>query len=227
MLDVVPLLISAFIIGLLGGGHCIGMCGGLMGALALAIPKEQQHKKLLYLILYNLGRIISYAAAGFIFGLAGWAVDQSPAADALRIIAALLLISMGLYLANWWSGLVKIEQGGQVLWRHLRPIAQRYIPIQKSSHALSLGLLWGWLPCGLVYSTVIWSASQGDASLSALLMLFFGLGTWPTLIASGFAAERLTHFLRSRNVRSAAGLMIILYGIWTFPGPPHHWLIEH
>ncbi len=225
MIDILPLLFSAFIIGLLGGGHCIGMCGGLMGALSLAIPKELQHKKTLYLLLYNLGRVISYAIAGFIFGLAGWALDQSPATDALRIIAALLLISMGLYLANWWSGLLKLEQAGQVIWRHVQPMTNKLIPIRKTSHALTLGLLWGWLPCGLVYSTVIWSASQGDALLSSALMFTFGIGTWPVLLASGFAAQGLTQFLQRKNVRSAAGLLIILYGIWTFPGPHHHWLM--
>lgn len=224
MLELLPLIFSAFILGLLGGGHCIGMCGGLMGALSLAIPADQQGKKALYLLLYNLGRILSYAAAGFIFGVAGWALDQSSGATALRTIAALLLISMGLYLAGWWSGLLRLEQGGQYLWRYIQPLTKSFIPIRNSRQAIILGLLWGWLPCGLVYSTLIWSASQGDASTSALLMLVFGLGTWPTLLASGFAAERLTSFLRSRKVRSAAGLLIIIYGIWTLPGPHHHWL---
>lgn len=227
MTESLPLLLSAFAIGLLGAGHCIGMCGGLSAALAAAIPRECQDKKLLYLVLYNLGRILSYAAAGFLFGLAGWAIGQSPATDILRIIAALLLISMGLYLAGWWTGLLQIERLGQLLWRHIQPATQRFIPIRKASHALALGALWGWLPCGLVYSTVIWSASQGSASLGTLLMLAFGLGTWPVLIASGFAAERLTRFLRQRGTRSIAGLLIILYGIWTFPGPHQHWLTGH
>jgi|SRR5690554_4533203 len=224
MIDLLPLLLSAFVLGLLGGGHCIGMCGGLMGALSLAIPADQSRKKTIYLLLYNFGRILSYAAAGFIFGLAGWAVDQSSGANFLRLLAGLLLISMGLYLAGWWSGLLRLEQAGQLLWRHIQPATKGFLPIRQSSHALMLGLLWGWLPCGLVYSTLIWSASQGNAGLSALLMLVFGLGTWPTLLASGFAAERLTSFLRSRKVRSAAGLLIIFYGLWTLPGPHHHWL---
>lgn len=198
-----------------------------MAALSSALPKEKQNKKLLYLALYSLGRITSYAIAGFIFGLAGWALAQSPAATALRIVAALLLVSMGLYLAGWWSGLLRFERWGQHIWRHIQPIAKRFIPIRNAQQALMLGALWGWLPCGLVYSTVIWSSSQGSASLSAILMLAFGLGTWPVLIASGLAAERLTAFLRQRSTRSIAGLLLILYGLWTFPGPHQHWFMSH
>ena len=188
MFDMLPLLLSAFTLGLLGGGHCVGMCGGLMGALGMAIPADQSHRKVQYLVLYNLGRILSYALAGFLFGLAGWAVDQSPAASILRILAGLLLISMGLYLAGWWFGLTRLEQLGQHFWRPIQKAARRFMPLQRRRHALLLGTLWGWLPCGLVYSTLIWSASQGDARLSALLMFCFGLGTWPVLIASGLAA---------------------------------------
>lgn len=225
MPDTLFLLLSAFTLGLLGAGHCFGMCGGLMGALSMAIPADQQHHKVQYLVLYNLGRILSYALAGFLFGLAGWAVDQSPAADVLRTIAGLLLISMGLYLAGWWFGLTKLEQLGQHIWRPIQKVARRYMPLRQRRHALLLGALWGWLPCGLVYSTLIWSASQGDASLSALLMFCFGIGTWPVLLASGFAAESLGHFLRNSKVRATAGLLIILYGLWTLPGPHQHILM--
>ena len=85
----------------------------------------------------------------------------------------------------------------------------------------------GWLPCGLVYSTLIWSSSHGSAGHSALLMLFFGLGTLPTLLATGAAAERLTALLRRRSLRVSAALVIILFGLWTLPGPHQHWLMQH
>lgn len=225
MPELLPLLVSAFTLGLLGGGHCIGMCGGVMGALGMAIPSEQQARKLHYLVLYNLGRILSYALAGFLFGLAGWAVGQSPVAMGMRILAGLLLIAMGLYLAGWWFGLTRLEKMGQHLWKPIQKRAKGLMPLKKRRHALLLGALWGWLPCGLVYSTLIWSASQGDAGLGALLMFCFGLGTWPVLIASGFAAERLGQFLRHGKVRATAGLLVILYGIWTLPGPHHHLLM--
>jgi len=225
--DLVPLLGSALVLGLLGGGHCLGMCGGLMGALTLAIPPEQRGRRLRLLMAYNLGRILSYACAGLLLGLAGWALASSPAAMALRMVAALLLIAMGLYLAGWWSGLTRIEALGRGLWRHIQPAASRLMPVSSVPRALLLGALWGWLPCGLVYSTLLWAASQGNAGYSAALMLAFGLGTWPILLATGLAAERVNAVLRRRSVRMAGGVLVILFGIWTLPGPHQHWLMGH
>ena len=227
MPDLLALLGSALILGLLGGGHCLGMCGGLMGALTLAIPPEQRARRAQLLLAYNLGRILSYACAGLLLGLAGWAVASSPAALALRVVAALLLIAMGLYLAGWWSGLTRIEVLGRGLWRHIQPVASRLLPVSSLPRALLLGALWGWLPCGLVYSTLLWAASQGNAGYSAALMLAFGLGTWPVLLATGLAAERVNIVLRRRSVRMAGGLLVILFGIWTMPGPHQHWLMGH
>ena len=227
MTELLPLLLSALVLGLLGGGHCLGMCGGLMGALTMAIPPDQRDRRLRLLVAYNLGRVSSYAVAGFLIGLAGWAVANSPAAMALRVVAAFLLITMGLYLAGWWSGLTRIEALGRGIWRHIQPIASRLMPVTSFPRALILGALWGWLPCGLVYSTLLWSASQGDAVDSALLMLAFGIGTWPVLLATGLAAERLTALLRKRGVRVVGGIMVILFGIWTLPGPHQQWLMGH
>ncbi|MFT0516979.1 sulfite exporter TauE/SafE family protein [Pseudomonas faucium] len=227
MPDLLALLGSALILGLLGGGHCLGMCGGLMGALTLAIPPEQRARRARLLLAFNLGRILSYACAGLLLGLAGWAVASSPAALALRVVAALLLIAMGLYLAGWWSGLTRIEALGKGLWRHIQPVASRLLPVSSLPRALLLGALWGWLPCGLVYSTLLWAASQGNAGYSAALMLAFGLGTWPVLLATGLAAERVNSLLRRRSVRVAGGLLVILFGLWTMPGPHQHWLMGH
>ncbi|MCU1722977.1 sulfite exporter TauE/SafE family protein [Pseudomonas sp. 5P_5.1_Bac1] len=227
MSDLLPLVSSALILGLLGGGHCLGMCGGLMGALTLAIPPEQRGRRLQLLLAYNLGRVLSYASAGLLLGLAGWALAGSPLATAMRVVAALLLISMGLYLAGWWSGLTRIESLGRGLWRHIQPVATRLLPVSSVPRALLLGALWGWLPCGLVYSTLLWAASQGNAVDSALLMLAFGVGTWPILLATGLAAERSNALLRRRGVRVAGGLLVILFGLWTLPGPHQHWLMGH
>ncbi|WP_122581785.1 sulfite exporter TauE/SafE family protein [Pseudomonas viridiflava] len=227
MLDLIPLLFSALVLGLLGGGHCLGMCGGLMGALTLAIPREQRARRMQLLMAYNLGRIVSYAIAGFFSGVVGWAVANSPGATTLRVVAALLLIAMGLYLAGWWSGLTRVERLGRGLWRYLQPFATRLLPISSIPRALLLGALWGWLPCGLVYSTLLWAASQGNAIDSALLMLAFGLGTWPVLLATGLAAERTTALLRRRSVRTTGGVLVILFGLWTLPGPHQHWLMGH
>ncbi len=227
MADLLPLLISALILGLLGGGHCLGMCGGLMGALTMAIPAEQRNRRLQLLLAYNIGRISSYALAGLLVGLAGWAIGNSPAALLLRVLAGILLICMGLYLAGWWSGLTRIEALGRHLWRHLQPLTRRLMPVTSVPQALFLGAIWGWLPCGLVYSSLLWAASQGSAINSALLMLVFGLGTVPVLLATGMAAERLTAVLRQRGVRIAGGVLVMLFGLWTLPGPHQHWLMGH
>ncbi|MNF37355.1 Cytochrome C biogenesis protein transmembrane region [compost metagenome] len=227
MLELAPLLLSALILGLLGGGHCLGMCGGLMGALTLAIPAEQRGQRFQLLLSYNLGRILSYALAGLLLGMAGWALASSPAAMLLRVVAALLLIAMGLYLAGWWSGLTRIEALGGGLWRTIQPLTRRFMPVTSRPRALLLGGLWGWLPCGLVYSTLLWAASQGDALDSAALMLAFGIGTMPVLLATGMAAERMTALLRKQGVRMAGGTLVILFGLWTLPGPHQHWLMGH
>lgn len=227
MIDLLPLLLSALILGLLGAGHCLGMCGGLMGALTMAIPAQQAKRRLQILLAYNLGRILSYSCAGLLIGLAGLAVSNSPIAMGMRIAAALLLIAMGLYLAGWWSGLTRIENLGRSLWKHLQPLASRLLPVSSPQRALLLGAIWGWLPCGLVYSTLLWAASQGNAVNSALLMLAFGLGTCPVLLATGLAAQRISNLLRQRRVRIAGGILVIAFGLWTLPGPHQHWLMGH
>ncbi|WP_313297235.1 sulfite exporter TauE/SafE family protein [Pseudomonas sp.] len=227
MHDLLPLLGSALILGLLGSGHCLGMCGGLMGALTLAIPPEQRARRWRLLLAYNLGRVLSYAGAGLLLGIAGVALANSPGAMLLRVIAALLLIAMGLYLAGWWSGLTRIEALGRGLWRHIQPQASRLLPVSSVPRAVLLGALWGWLPCGLVYSTLLWAASQGNAGYSAALMLAFGVGTWPLLLLTGLAAQQLNTLLRQRRVRVVSGVLIMLFGLWTLPGPHQHWLMGH
>lgn len=224
MPEFIALLGSAVMFGLLGGGHCIGMCGGLMGALSLSVPQQRRWPLLLA---YNLGRVSSYGLAGLLTGLLGHAVANGPGAMVLRVIAALLLIAMGLYLAGWWSGLTRIERLGRGLWRHLQPLASRLLPISTLPRAAAVGALWGWLPCGLVYSILLWAAIQGNALTSAALMLAFGLGTCPVLLLSGAAAERTRALLRRRGLRTAGGLLVIAFGLWSLPGPHQHWLMGH
>ncbi len=223
MPELAPLLVSALVLGALGSGHCLGMCGGLMSALTLAISPEQRSRRLGLLLVYNLGRTLSYTAAGLLIGLGGWAVAGGPTAIALRMVAAFLLIAMGLYLTGWWSGLTRLESLGQKLWRHLQPVATRLLPVDTLPRALLLGSIWGWLPCGLVYSTLLWAASQGSPQDSALLMFAFGLGTWPALVTTGLAAERLTAWLRQRRIRIAGGLLVIAFGLWSLPGYHSIW----
>ncbi len=218
--------VSAMVLGLLGAGHCLGMCGGLMGALTMAIPPAAKARRLQILLAYNLGRIASYSVAGLLLGLVGWAANQA-FADGLRIFAALLLLAMGLYLAGWWQGLTKVEALGQGLWRYVQPLTKRFMPVHNLPQALLLGSLWGWLPCGLVYSTLLWAASQGDALTSMSLMAAFGLGTLPLMLATGLAANTLRQLLQRPLTRQAAGLLVMLFALWTLPGPHQQWLMGH
>ena len=212
---------AAFLIGLLGSAHCIGMCGGIMGALTYAVPPEQHRpNKLLPLLLcYNLGRILSYTLAGAILGATSWFLaDQFPQLGTiLRFIAGLMLIAMGLYLTNWWPILRHLEKAGGTVWKRIQPLISGLMPVNSPWRALMVGTLWGWIPCGLIYSALAWSASAGEWHQSALMMLFFGLGTLPAVLATGILLEKIKTLLQNRGFRSAAGVLIIAFGLWTLP----------
>jgi sulfite exporter TauE/SafE len=206
-------LISAFIVGLLGGVHCVGMCGGIVGALSLGLPTQ---RNLPILLAYNLGRIGSYTFAGALMGALGFYFSGLlPVQTAQRVLlsfAGLFLILMGLYLAGWWNGLSRLESAGGVLWRRLEPLGRGLLPVRSARHGFLLGLLWGWLPCGLVYSALVWTVSAGGAVEGAMLMLAFGLGTLPNLLLMGFAAAQLNRWVRLPAVRMLAGSLVTVFG---------------
>jgi len=216
-LDLPPLL-AAFIFGLLGGAHCIGMCGGIMSALTFAVPPSMRHPARLsgLLLGYNLGRIASYMVAGALVAglgtlLGGLTMEMRLV---LQVFAAIMLILMALYIANWWKGLLKIEALGRRLWKYLEPLGRRLMPVVKVPQAVALGAVWGWLPCGLVYSMLTWSLAIADPWRGAALMGAFGLGTLPALMATGLAARRLSQLIRHPATRSLAALLIIAFALW-------------
>jgi uncharacterized protein len=217
---------AAFLIGLLGSTHCVGMCGGIMGALSYAVPPEQRSARKLFplLLCYNIGRIFSYTLAGAIIGATSWFLaGQFPLlGNVLRIFAALMLIAMGLYLANWWSALRHLERAGNAVWKHIQPKLSALMPVTSTWRALLVGTLWGWIPCGLIYSTLTWAATAGNWQQSALIMLCFGLGTLPAVLATGIFLEGFKKLMQLKGVRISAGLLIILFGIWTLPLPGSH-----
>lgn len=203
-------LLSAFLLGILGSGHCLGMCGGLASALGLQSP---QHN---YVFSYHLGRLLSYTTAGLLVGLLGfWFAEYLDALTALRALAAIMLILMGLYLGGWFNGLILSEKLGSLIWRRLQPIGQRFLRPSKQSQALCLGLVWGWLPCGLVYSGLIYASAQAHWSSAALTMLCFGLGTLPSMLGVSLAGKQATAWLNSAWFRKAAGIALLSYGLWS------------
>lgn len=212
-----PLLITtALLIGLLGSTHCIGMCGGIAASVGLS-TRESRQPAWLILLGYNTGRIFSYMVAGALLGVIGAMVATSAVGVVLQILAGLLLISMGLYIGQWWFGITRIESFGKHLWRHIQPIASRVLPVRNINQAILLGLLWGWLPCGLVYSTLIWSSASGSWQQSTLLMGAFGLGTLPAMFMTGLLAKQVQAVMQKRITRQLAGLVIIAFGIYTLP----------
>lgn len=221
MIDL-SIFLSLITLGLVSSTHCIGMCGGIMGALTMAIPAQAKAKRGLILIAYNLGRIASYAFMGLLVGLFAEQIVALGGVTILRVIAGLLLIAMGLYLADWWRGLTKLETLGRYLWVYLQPLGKHLMPVDNMPKALFLGALWGWLPCGLVYAALAMAMTQPAPLMAASAMLAFGLGTLPAVLAAGFAAQQLTRILQQRQVRIGLALIIIIFGVWTIWGGLGH-----
>lgn len=203
--------LALFLVGLLGGGHCVGMCGGIVGALSLGGARFSLH------LAYNAGRIASYAAAGALAGAFGSAsqllAGQLPARLALYLFANFMLVLLGLYLMGATRSLRWIERAGHRIWQRLRPLTRHFLPARTPAQAFPLGLLWGWLPCGMVYGALATALSSGSAGRGAGLMLAFGLGTLPTLLLAGALAVRLNEFLARPVIRFSAGLLVLAMGI--------------
>jgi sulfite exporter TauE/SafE len=220
--DSSPYLV-AFITGLVGGIHCIGMCGGIVGMLSFGQPPSTKKPSVFshfpLLLGYNIGRIAGYMTAGALIGALGSSVlnltELDQAKQILSLIAAFFMFALGLYLAGIWNTLTKIEAIGAILWVQIEPFSRHFIPVNSVWRAIPLGFLWGWLPCGMVYTLLIMSLSTGSAAEGALLMLAFGLGTLPNLLAMGVVATRLVKWTHKPIIRLIAGLLVIVMGCLT------------
>ncbi|MES2366164.1 MAG: sulfite exporter TauE/SafE family protein [Pseudomonadota bacterium] len=208
--------LSVFLVGLLGGVHCVGMCGGIVTALSLSSATNRPAVPTL--LAYNFGRVTSYALAGAIVGAIGASTlllnRFMPAERVLYGLANVMLILLGLYLAGLSRAVLALERVGSVVWARLQPLMKRFIPVRTLPQAFFTGAVWGWLPCGLVYSVLISALATGSAAHGALLMLAFGAGTLPNLLAMGLFAKRLQTLTRKPMVRLAAGLLVATFGVW-------------
>jgi sulfite exporter TauE/SafE len=208
-------LIAAMLVGLLGGVHCVGMCGGLVGAFSMQLPG--QGPRLSYHLAANLGRITSYALAGGIAGAVGgtslFLQRLFPVEQVLYGFANLMLILLGLYLAGFAQTVLVLERLGGGVWKRLQPLLGRLIPIRGVPQAFAAGMVWGWLPCGLVYSVLITALASGSPGQGALTMAAFGLGTLPNLLAMGLFASHLQPILQRRGLRVVAGLLVVALGV--------------
>jgi hypothetical protein len=212
--------LTAFLVGLLGGVHCIGMCGGIAGALTFGLSPEQRERfsgALSNQLAYNLGRIASYTAAGAIMGSLGMLIAELMpvyyAQRALLAISGIFMVLLGLYLSGWWMLLSRLEAAGSVLWRRIEPFGRRLLPVRSPGQALLVGSVWGWIPCGLVYSMLVTAVSAGSAFKGAALMLAFGIGTLPTLMTIGVLAGAAARLAGSSMLRQVAGVLVMLFGV--------------
>lgn len=241
-------LFAAFVIGLLGSGHCIAMCGGITTMLTSAIPahkyatneqipinkesadtsgsisslntSEQQKAPSKYALIasYNIGRIASYSLIGAIVGFTGSIAAKNIGMPiiSLRLFSAVFMILLGLYIGQWLMWLNRIEALGKVLWQRISPLASKVIPVDSTTKAFSLGALWGWLPCGLVYSTLTWALASGSIINGASIMLCFGLGTLPALLTLSLSFSSIKNLLVKPTFRKVMAFILIFYGIYSF-----------
>jgi sulfite exporter TauE/SafE len=236
-------LLPVFVVGLAGSVHCAGMCGGIVTAMSATAPRAvvpanagnhaeypvrrsmgsglRRNDGVGHVLAYNAGRISSYMLAGALAGgLAGGARNMAAVANvqmSFYWLANLMLVALGLYLMNAWRGLAILEQGGRVLWQRAQPVIapamKTLIPADTAPKSYALGALWGWLPCGMVYSALTTALLSGSAANGAAMMLAFGLGTLPMLTGLGLLGARLTQAMQRRRIRIACGLLVLAFGI--------------
>lgn len=209
-------IVAVLMVGLLGGVHCLGMCGSIVGIFTTQVPKDRSRWP--FHMAYSSGRILSYTLAGALVGAVGQAGllmrDAVPVQHLMFALSSLMLVALGLYLAGVWGVVRHLERFGGGLWQRLQPYTRRLLPVNTVPRALGLGALWGWLPCGLVYSVLITALASGSAAQGALIMLAFGLGTLPNLLAIGMFWESVKGWVQSPKVRLGAGLLVVALGVY-------------
>lgn len=220
-------LLGAFALGLMASGHCLVMCGGISGALAMATRSGTHGRARLDLLAgYQLGRIMSYAVAGA--SLAGIGallvqfVDQDQVRRALRWLSAITIAAIGISLLLRGRGFDLAL--GKNVWKKLAPLARRFMPVRTLPQALALGAIWGWMPCGLVYSVLFIAWLSMSPWYSAAIMLAFGLGTVPAVLAGAYGASSAVRLLSDTRLRSAVGVLLVMFGALTAAAP---WLLAH
>ncbi len=234
-------VLTAFFVGLLGSGHCFGMCGGIavgLGSLPVSSGQQGSEKnRASSALLFNLGRLLSYAILGlvsaWILASVGQALNLPQWSMILRLLTAVMIFLIGLQFLFNWQLLGGIERMGTKIWRHVLPLAVRASSLPGGAGRLLLGLCWGLLPCGLVYSVLLTASAAGSAFTGAIVMLAFGFGTLPSMLGMSLAAPALSLLLSDRWTRKLMGTALILLAVLSVllmvtnrHGEHHHAYVE-
>ena len=215
------------LLGLLASGHCLLMCGGITAALGMATAQDRRGRpRRPLLVAYQLGRIGSYALAGLLIGTAGSALVSLLDSDATRLVLrATTALALAL-AAMVMLGVVRDPGAGlgRRVWPRLAPLGRRLLPVTTVPRALAFGAIWGWMPCGFVYTILLVAALSADAWQGSATMAAFGLGTLPAMLAASWAAPRVAAFGQHRGVRRAAGALLLACAVLTLASP---WLLGH
>jgi sulfite exporter TauE/SafE len=218
----VPTLLAALLLGFAASAHCLVMCGGISAALGIATARRADGKpRRDLLVACQLGRIASYVLAGLLLGgVLGGAIallDIEAVRRTLRVVSAFALLFGALVAAGRLR-----DPGfgiGRRLWLRLAPLGRRLLPIASLPRAFAFGMVWGWMPCGFVYTVLLIAALQLDAVHGAATMLLFGLGTAPALLAAAFGAQRIARFGAHAGSRRAAAAVLLAGAVLTVAGP--------
>ena len=210
---------AALIAGLSGSAHCFAMCGGLAGALGMRARATSSGRSAGFNALaYHVGRIGGYMLAGALCGAFGAglqsALDLARLSVGLRIASGVLLMLVAARVLFAWNLLAWLDGLGARFWRRLQPAAHRAARSSGLGSALSLGLMWGWLPCGLVYSMLLFAALSGTALNGAMIMAAFGAGTLPSMLGSTLLASQLQAWVSKRWPRLISGVALLIFGVW-------------
>ena len=207
------LFLAAFSMGLFGSPHCLGMCGGIVTAFGLSMQHVSDSKKNGLILTYHLGRLISYALLGLIASLVGVAIFQSIMSNsAPRIVLGAVLVLIGLAMLGL-PLFNQLEKFGMRFWQSLAPLRKKVFPIDSFGKALFAGLLWGFLPCGLVYGALMMAIAGNNIATGAALMFVFGLGTMPMLIATQKTVGMLQSSIKNFRLRQINGVIMMLSGL--------------
>ena len=217
---------AALLLGLAASGHCVLMCGGISSALALATEKSVSGKPRPELLVgYQLGRVMSYALAGCLFaGTLGALIavlDIEAVRRALRLLASAALL-LGACVAFGYVRSFDYGFGRRML-PALAKIGRHLLPVTSLPRAIAFGMLWGWMPCGFVYTVLLIATLQGDALNGAMTMAAFGAGTAPAVLATAFGAARLSGIAFTQVPRRVAGSLLLTSALLTAAAP---WLLQ-